>query len=200
METKHTNPLSSPGTSARDSFLGFVGGCVRFLFTGSWKRKSPLESSGPDLKFEAQVRNDLRFLFEKYDAKIISNNYYYRSFGNAIIVIDAGQLFFRVVRDRGEIRIDVAPGPVSPIDGRWTELGGALAALTMDDSSGKIPDPFCYATLSRAADFLEPALPQLQEALSESHYETTSRRIKQISESYMNYLYERIKLKTKTHN
>jgi len=177
-----------------------VGGCVRFLFTGLWKRKSPLESSGPDLKFEARVRNDLRFLFEKYDAKIISNNYYYRSFGNAIIVIGAGQLFFRVVRDRGEIRIDVAPGPVSPIDGRWTELGGALAALTMDDSSGKIPDPFCYATLSRAADFLEPTLPQLQEALSESHCGTTSRRIRQISESYMNYLYERIKLKTKTLN
>jgi hypothetical protein len=79
------------------------------MFTGSWKRKSPLGSSGPDLKFEAQVRNDLRFLFEKYDAKIISNNYYYRSFGNAIIVIGAGQLFFRVVRDRGEIRIDGGP-------------------------------------------------------------------------------------------
>ena len=200
METKPASPLKSPGKAAASTLLGFVAGFRRLVLTGSWKPKSSVKSMPPDPEFEVQIRKDLRFLFDKYGAKIVSNTYDYRVFGNAVVVIAAGQLLFQVVRDRGEIRIDVAPGPVSPIDGRWMELGGALAALTMDDSSEKIPDPFYYATLSRAADFMEPALPQLREAFSEQQYETTSRKIRQINESYMNYLFECLKQKSTTTN
>ena len=154
-----------------------------------------MESKRPDLKFEAQVRRDLGFLFDQCDAKIISNNYDYCIFGNANIVIKAGDLFFDVVRDRGDVCVYVAPGPVTRIEGRWAEIGIALAAVLMDDSSGKIPDPSSYASLSRAADLLKPALLHLQEGLSESQYEITSRRMRQIGASYLKKLQERSKEK-----
>jgi len=197
VETKHTSPLSSPGRPARDSFLGFVGGCFRLLFTVSWKRRSPLESKRPDLKFEAQVRKDLGFLFTQYDAKIISNNYNYRVFGNANIVIKAGDLVLNVVRDRGEIHVYVAREPVTVINAEWKELGCALAALVMDESNDQIPGPFFYATLSRVADLLKPALPQLQEAFSAPRYQATARKIRLISESYWKKFQALIKLKSK---
>jgi hypothetical protein len=156
---------------------------LRLLFTGSMYKKSPLEPEGPDKKFEEDVHRELSFLFTKHDARIVTNFYYPRSFGNAVIVVQVRDLFLQVVRDRGDICVYVGKTPSGQAEGPWTDIRVAIASLEINETRANIPDLPFYATLSRAAALLEPALPRLEEAYSGSKYEATLRKIRQINEA-----------------
>jgi hypothetical protein len=163
-------------------------------------KKSPLDPKGSDKRLEEEVRRDLSFLFTKHDARIISNCYYPRSFGNAVIVIQVGELFLQVVRDRGDIGVYVARSPITPVEGEWVELGVALAALQMERPGCQVPDVPFYATLSRAADLMQPKMSQLQGAFSKFHYEITLQKTRQITETNWKRFQEKISRKSQPRN
>ena len=165
---------------------------LRLLFTGSLYKKSPLEPDGPDEKLEGDVRRDLSFLFTEHGARIVSNSYYPRSFGNAIIVIPVRDLFLEVVRDRGSLCVCVGRTPPGPSESPWTDSRLAVASLEMKESGSRIPDIPSYATLSRAAAILEPAFSLLEEAYSAPNYEPTMQKIKAINKASRKKLEEEI--------
>lgn len=91
---------------------------------GRMQRSLKPDGTEPDL--EEKVRLGLRFLFRDLSATVVSNQRFPRAFGNAILVIAADTLVMRLVRDRDELRFDVAPAN-SPTE--WRLLPVALAAV-----------------------------------------------------------------------
>ncbi len=62
-----------------------------------------------DRKLERRIREACPFLFEDYGGTVVLNRYYFWSFGNAVIVIRTGNVLLRVVRDRGQSSLELAP-------------------------------------------------------------------------------------------
>jgi hypothetical protein len=68
----------------------------------------------------------MSFLFDRYGASVISNLYFPDAFGNAILIIQTRVMQLRVVRDRDEVRVDVA-SLQNPAE--WVDSAFALAAI-----------------------------------------------------------------------
>jgi hypothetical protein len=121
------------------------------------------ESSGPDSKLEASIKQEMTFLFHNFDGYIVSNCYYPYSFGNAIVIVEAKNILLRVVRDRGDIRLDIAPHH-HPDD--WHDLSLVISALNTPDEIRRM----AFYDLSEAAKVLKPNINHLQEAFSDNQY------------------------------
>lgn len=138
--------------------------------------KKVLTASGPDLEFEALIRQHMKFLFDRFGASVVSNEYFPAAFGNAIVVIETKGIRLRAVRDRGEVRLDVAPLH-NPTE--WVDSAFALAA--MDDGSGE-PQFSLYRTTTSIARHLDPNFEELQGAFTEDQYSATVGKITEICE------------------
>jgi hypothetical protein len=121
---------------------------------------------------EQQDCQDLAFLFSDHGAKIVSNFKYPASFGNAIITIEAGNLRLRVIRDRRDLLVDVAPihSPGERAD--FIQM----ALMTLDMGTERLSKP-SWETLQDLAQLLEPKYNALQEAYSISGYPATKRNL-----------------------
>jgi hypothetical protein len=146
------------------------------LFSPSNRLKKALIARGPDLGFEASIRQHMRFLFERFGASVVSNEYFPAAFGNVIVVIETEGLRLRFVQDRGEVRLDVAPLQ-NPTE--WVDSAFALAA--MEDGSGE-PQFSLYRTITSIARRLDPKFEALQVAFTQDRYPATIRKMAEISE------------------
>lgn len=138
--------------------------------------KKALTPSGSDKEFEDAVRRQVAFLFDRFGAVVVSNDYFPRAFGNAILVLETKGLRLRVVRDRDEVRLDIAPLH-HPTE--WVDSAFALASLENEFSTSGLR---LDRTLSSIAEHLEPKLQLLQEAFSQERYQSTRQRVMEISE------------------
>jgi hypothetical protein len=92
----------------------------RSTFRERMQRTLKPEGTAPEL--EEKVRQGLRFLFRNLSASVVSNQRFSRAFGNAVLVVAADTILIRVVRDRGELRFDVASAKLS--EGMETSSSG----------------------------------------------------------------------------
>ena len=118
----------------------------------------------------------MTFLFERYGASIVSNEYFPNAFGNAILVIRTQMLQLRVVRDRDEVRVDVAPVN-DPTD--WVDIAFALAAIDSDSGDYRFS---LDRTITSIARHLDPKFDSLQHAFAPDRYSSIKKKILQISE------------------
>jgi hypothetical protein len=138
------------------------------------------------MEFEDSVRRQLAFLFDRYEASIISNQYFPRAYGNAILIIETQMLRLRVVRDRDEVRLDVAPLQ-NPTE--WVDCAFALAAIETGSGDSQFSLDRAITSIAR---HLAPKFEALQDAYTPNQYPATSQRIKQIYEAERQKAVERL--------
>lgn len=156
------------------SSWGRLQSLVRKLFPQSTFRagmEGKLTPKGSDLELEEKVRKDLAFLFRDSAASIISNYCFPGAFGNVVLVLAAGALLLRVVQDRGEFRVDVAPGH-APTE--WKLLALALSAV---EANTQNPIPASCSSVQQAAALLAVSLESLRTAFSPTNYASTKSRM-----------------------
>jgi hypothetical protein len=147
-------------------------------FRASMQRKLMPKHSDPAM--EEKVRNGLSFLFRDFSASVVSNQRFPGSFGNVVPVLAAATLLIRVVRDRDELRIDVAPGH-APTE--WTLLTVAVAA-----AEGNTQNPvlaYCIS-VNQAAALLEARFESLRTAFLPESYAATTSTIQDIEAKKLN--------------
>src|SRR5258708_3860312 len=138
-----------------------------------------------DEALERQVRQEFSFLFSDYGAQVVSNFYDSNHFGTGWVDVRIEGLYFRVVRDRGEIGVLVSPtytyigGP----NAKWHSLAAALETLEMKEDD-PVPNKPDFPSLSEIAKLLRPALPRLREAYSCENYAQTSLKMQRIVEAF----------------
>jgi hypothetical protein len=132
------------------------------------RQQRAFQPTGRDEKLEQEIRSELSFLFEEHAAEVISNEFYYYSFGNAIIKIACEYLLMIFTRDRGDLRLWIAPRdqPQSMVLVEQVLWGLKL-----------LPETRSWVDLRDLAELLRKFLPAIQAAYSPSQYETTRWRI-----------------------
>jgi hypothetical protein len=133
-----------------------------------------LTPRGSDPKFEEAVREELSFLFRKFSASVSSNHKYPSACGNAIVALSTTTLAVRVVRDRDEFRIDVAPAHAPT---QWRLLAVAAVAASADIQNSVVDT---YTSLTRGAKQLEDNWDLLSTTFSPERYSATTNIMEQI--------------------
>jgi hypothetical protein len=139
------------------------------------KMQRKLTPKGSDLDFEEKVRQSLPFLFLNFAARVVLNQYFPAAFGNAVVVLAAATLVIRVVRDRDEIRIDVAPAQAPK---EWSHLTLALASV---DGNKQHPVVSSCISLRQGAALLGDSCESLIAAFLPGAYEDTKRIMQDIA-------------------
>ncbi|HXZ12917.1 MAG TPA: hypothetical protein VEG64_11020 [Candidatus Sulfotelmatobacter sp.] len=168
-------PMPQPPSLGLRSLLGafrVIPRVVRFLTPKSkdnWKNLLPI---GSDDALEGKVRDEFRALFEKYGASVTSNGRY-PTMDHAVVAFDASNLRFRVVRDRGDL--DVSLAPLLAIRD-WHPLGLALM-VTQPGADGSNQNS--SSRLRGAGSLVEREFPMLNEAYSVTRYRATCEQLRQ---------------------
>jgi len=133
-----------------------------------------LKPDGADPELEEKVRQGLRLLFRDFSASVVSNHRFSRAFGNAVLVVAADPVLIRVVRDRDELRFDVASAN-SPKE--WRPLPVALAAV-----QGNAQNPVLASCVSihQSGALLEAGFEPLRAAFSPEKYPITKTSMQEI--------------------
>lgn len=139
---------------------------------------------GLDLKLEEQVKQSFGFLFAKYDARVTSNYYDRRHFGNAYVDVDACSLIFHIVRDRDFISVYLVDPSAPRRRTKYIDISIALAAAEMGDLHSPFSKRLTYSNLEQAAQLVEQKLPKLIGAFSPSRLKTTQLKIERIDAYY----------------
>jgi len=159
---------------------GILSSVVRKLLPQSSARARMhhcLTPSGSDPKLEEAVRGELSFLFQEFSAAVISNHKYPAACGNAVVVVSTNTVAVRVVRDRDEFRLDVAPAH-APAE--WKPLTAAAVAVSGDAQNAAID---WYTSLPRGAKLLQDTWDLLSAAFSQKRYSATTNIIKQVEDT-----------------
>jgi hypothetical protein len=123
-------------------------------------------------RFIAKVKDDFAFLFTEYSAVIVANEREYPPmFDNVLVTVAVETLRFRFVQERGEHRVDVAPGDEPEA---WEALDYALMVL---DPEERKPSWVSFPELAR---ILKVHFIQLKDAFSSKKYQETSRKLAEI--------------------
>src|SRR5260221_2530388 len=129
-----------------------ISSFLRRLFPGSSTNsriKTALTSNGSDVKFEEAIRRQMSFLFERYGASVVSNQYFPDAFGSAILIIRTQMLQLRVVRDRDEIRVDI-DHLQDPAE--WVDSAFALAAIESESGEYRFSLDRAITSIARHLD------------------------------------------------
>jgi hypothetical protein len=165
------------GQAPSKSTLGPIQQFLQKFFPQSTfraKMQRKLTPKGSDSDFEEKVRQGLPFLFRDFSASVVSNQCFPAAFGNAVVVLAVATLLIRVVRDRDEIRIDVAPAHAPK---EWRQLTLALAAV---DSSEQNPVMSSCISLRQGAALFRDGFESLRAAFMPERYEFTKRVMQDI--------------------
>ena len=132
------------------------------------RQRRASQPTGRDEKLEREIRSELPFLFAEYSAEVVSNSFYWYSFGNAVIKIACENLMLVFTRDRGDLRLWIAPRnqPQSMV-----LVERVLWGLKL------LPESRSWVNLRDLAELLQKFLPTLQTAFSSSEYEKTRWRV-----------------------
>ena len=159
---------------------GILSSLVRKLLPQSSpgaRMRRCLTPVGSDPKFEESVRGELSFLFQKFSASVNSNHKYPAACGNAIAVVTTSTMAVRVVRDRDEFRIDVAPAH-APTE--WKLLTTAAVAVSGNAQNAAID---WYTSLPRGAKLLQDSWDRLSTAFSQERYSATTNVMRQVEDT-----------------
>ena len=135
--------------------------------TFSQRVRRVLTSSGPDQDLQAKISDGLSFLFQRHSASVVSNQRYSKAFGNAVLVIQAGAILLRIVRDRDELRFDVAAAHANR---EWHRLTVAVAAI---EPGIEKPTLQSCVTIQSAATLLLSNFDAISSAFQPSAYSKT---------------------------
>jgi hypothetical protein len=149
--------------------LSLIQSFVRKLFPQSTFRagmQRKLMPKGSDPAFEEKVRQGLSFLLRDFSACVVSNQHFPGAFGNVVLILAIAPLLLRVVRDRDELRIDVAPAREPT---QWRLLTVAVAA-----AEGNTQNPVLASCIRvhQAAALLEARFESLRAAFLPESYAT----------------------------
>lgn len=126
-------------------------------------------------QFQQDVESKFAKLVERRGFRILAGGYDAESFGNALVVLESDDYSIRLVRDRGQVFVELA----SPIDpGNWHGLGRVLAAL----HGGPEEDRAWSGTvnLSDVASLIEASHEALAEGLGPRRYERTRAELERL--------------------
>lgn len=114
-------------------------------------------------RLQDEIRKNLPWLFERYEAKVIPNTQNYpRAFDYAVVTVALGNILIRFVRGRGELRADIAPAHAPT---NWDEVGEAIACA--GDSERPRPQYYSFDDLGQ---LLEQNLDRLNLAFAQDRY------------------------------
>lgn len=153
---------------------------LRKLFPQSSSRdrmQRTLKADGTDTELEEKVRQGLRFLFRNSSASVVSNHRFPRAFGNAVLVVAADTVLVRIIRDRDDLRFDVASAN-SPTE--WKLLPVALGAVKGNAQKPVLPS--CL-TIHQCGTLLEAGFEPLRSAFSLETYPITNTSMQEIEKA-----------------
>lgn len=151
----------------------------QLLFPRDKNRSYPI---GSDQTFVNEVREEVSFLFTEHSARITSSGYF-RSFGNACVAIDAGNLRLRAVRDRSVVSYNFAP-IVAPWF--WNSLERGVMAMQMEDRV--IPSPPFTWGIRRLSEYFVG----LSDVCSAEKFPETKRKLEIIREASRKEFFDRL--------
>jgi hypothetical protein len=146
--------------------LGFLFGNLWKLCFG-WLDKRVARKN--EQRFAGDIRTYLSFLFTDYEARIIPNQGvpFPPAMDGAYVTVAVGTVRLRFCRGRGDFSVVVA-SEFAPQD--WEDFRLVADGISQWDSSNSQPR---YYRLESFAGVLRPRLEPLQEALSQTRFETT---------------------------
>ena len=127
--------------------------------------------SVPDKQLERSAHEAFAFLFSDWNAKIVESRYERQNFGNGLVVIRAGNLLVRILRDRGQVSVEV--GPENPSQWEWFDLERVIQIL----HGMTIGWPICDGTLTDLSRVLRENIPQLMSAFGVEQFQTTKMKL-----------------------
>jgi hypothetical protein len=84
-------------------------------------------------KISQDYMPELRDLEEEFAVKPVNESYSAEHFGNASLELKGPLVWMRIVRDRGQVFIDMARP-----DSEWVDVGGSLEALGLHPRPGEV--------------------------------------------------------------
>jgi hypothetical protein len=172
---KDSNPFSGLRQPLQSSLPKSVKDFLGKLFPGATptaRMQRALTPAGSDRSLEEKAREELRAAFRDPSARVISSQKFPQAFGNAILIISVGSLHLRIVRDRSDFWLDVAPAHAPS---RWRPLQLVIGTI---QGYPERPLPSCI-NLRHAGALLESALSPLIEAHLPENFAATKAAIDQ---------------------
>ena len=128
--------------------------------------------------FHKTIERAFREVAARYGFRVIPGGYDAAAFGNSLVVLESGDYSMRIVRDRGQVFVEIA----SPLDpGNWYGLGKVLAVV-----HGNTEDEVQYSgpiNPDDAASVIERHHAHFVERLGPECYERTRVQLDQIGQS-----------------
>jgi len=132
-------------------------------------------------KLKDQIRHALAFLFDDHGATFVPNDSGYEWTKGKMVTLEAGNVRFRISRDRNEDGAEIAPLHV-PSD--WRSLVTALVAVTAKTkpvrSKDDLPRYPVFPDLFELGEWLKPHFRQLAQAYSIDNYAETKLAIQMV--------------------
>ncbi|HEX3377848.1 MAG TPA: hypothetical protein VHS29_13355 [Candidatus Acidoferrales bacterium] len=153
--------------------LGYIIKLFYQILLGWWL--SPLIASRTESKLKTEIRNDLSFLFEDFEAQFVPNET--KSTWGKVVTLVSQNLRLEFAWDRGEYSVRI-----SPLRGiaEWVPVEYALIAIHFEDPAiSPIPQEV-FSSISRISEILKPQYSQLEEAYGEDRFPTTKRALEKV--------------------
>jgi hypothetical protein len=119
-------------------------------------------------QFQEDVESKFAKLVERRGFRTLAGGYDAESFGNALVVLESEDYSIRLVRDRGQVFVELA-SPVDP--GNWHGLGRVLAALHGEPEEERVWSG--SVNLADAVSVIDVNHESLAESLGPRRYERT---------------------------
>lgn len=130
--------------------------------------------------FSEAVRSVFSCLINTLKLRLLKETYDPKHFGNSIIELRGDTIWIRVVRDRGQVFVDIA-SPVDPDN--WYDLERVLEAVGSKTETPMSPDS--PETLELSAKLIERHLDAIQAGLSIPNYHRTKETLERIVQAYV---------------
>jgi len=161
-----------------DAFCSVVRG-LYLLFFAWWL--NPLLKRDGQRRLRKQVSRDLPFLFNEFGARPVLTSS--RDPWGKILTLEAGNLFLRFARDRGDYFLDIAP---TDFPNQWAPISVAHVVITASKpiytADDLPPAALSFRSFSELAPMLQSEFGMLQKAYSKENYASTRQQLRRVDE------------------
>jgi hypothetical protein len=125
----------------------------------------------PDEKLERMAHEAFGFLFSECSAELTESRYEPNCFGNGIVIIRVDRVLVRLVRDRGQLSVEL--GPLNADRWDWLDLERAVQVI----QGLTIGWPISDGTIEGLARVLRANLTEIISAFAPEQFATTKAQI-----------------------
>ncbi len=138
-------------------------------------------------QFQDDVKRSFAKLVERRGFRVLAGGFDERSFGNALVLLESDDYSIRLVRDRGQVFVELA-SPTDP--GNWHGLGRVLAALQGEPEEDRAWSG--SVNLADAASVIEANHEALAESLGSNRYDRTRIELERLGQLAKERLLSRV--------